>query len=160
MAGTVARELKQAKPFSSTEEEVLLGLQLAANRTMEPWTNFLKSNAALTTNQYNALRILRGAHPTRLTCSEIVERMVTRDPDVTRLLDRLERRGLVDRVRSSSDRRVVEVGITAEGLDLLKTLDPAVERMPRVVLGHLGPAKLRLLQELLEAVMMRVGAFP
>jgi|SRR5215831_17755669 DNA-binding MarR family transcriptional regulator len=160
MAGTIARELKQQKPFSSAEEEVLVGLQIATSRVMEPWTNFLKSTAELTLSQYNVLRILRGSHPTRLTCGDIVERMIARDPDVTRLLDRLERSGLVSRVRSRSDRRVVEVGITPKGLDLLKTLDPAVDRMPRVMLGHLGPARLRVLARLLEAVLKRLGNFP
>ena len=160
MPGTVARALKQQKPFSSAEEEVLLGLQIATSRVMEPWTNFLKSTAELSLSQYNVLRILRGSHPTRLTCGEIVERMIARDPDVTRLLDRLERRGLVDRVRSRSDRRVVEVGITRKGLDLLTTLDPAVERMPRVMLGHLGPTRLGLLARLLGTVLTRLGSFP
>jgi DNA-binding MarR family transcriptional regulator len=130
---TVAGELKQTRPFTSSEHEVLLGLQVAATR---------------------------GAHPTRVTCSEIVDRMIARDPDVTRLLDRLARRGLVDRVRSRTDRRVITVGITTKGLDLLKSLDPAVDRMPKAMLGHLGASNLKQLARLLEAVLSERGAFP
>jgi DNA-binding MarR family transcriptional regulator len=159
-SSTVARAIKQTKPFASPEEEVLLGLQMAGARVIEPWSAYLKTTAALTVSQYNVLRILRGAHPTRVTCGEIVERMVTRDPDVTRLLDRLSRQGLVDRVRSRTDRRVVQVGITPKGLALLDTLDPAVTRLPKAMLGHLGPSKLRSLKQLLEAVLAGSGTFP
>src|SRR5689334_12366960 len=100
MAGVVARELKQQKPFSSPEQEILLGLRMAAARVVEPWERFLKKTAQLTTHQYNVLRILRGSHPARLACSDIAERMIERDPDVTRLVDRLARRGLATRSRS------------------------------------------------------------
>ena len=94
MRGVVAHELKQEKPFSSPEQEVLLGLRIAAARVVEPWARFLKTTAQLTTHQYNVLRILRGSHPARLACSDIAERMIERDPDITRLVDRLEKRGL------------------------------------------------------------------
>jgi DNA-binding MarR family transcriptional regulator len=139
---------------------VLLGLQIAAARIIEPWAAYLKATAQLTTSQYNVLRILRGSHPTRVTCTEIVERMVARDPDVTRLLDRLAERGLVDRMRSRSDRRVVQVGITAKGLDLLGGLDEPVERLPKVMLGHLGASQLRQLRTLLERVIDQPHTFP
>ena len=129
MAGIVARELKQTRGFASHEQEVLLGLQIAAARIMEPWEKFLKSKAELTPNQYNVLRILRGSHPTKLPCGDIAERMIARDPDVTRLVDRLGRRGLVTRGRSRQDRRVVEVGITEKGLHLLQGLDAHVDRI-------------------------------
>ena len=120
MAGTVARELKQQKPFFSPEEEIFLGLRIAAARVVEPWAKFLKTTAQLTNNQYNVLRILRGSHPAKLACSDISERMIDRDPDVTRLVDRLERRGLVTRMRNRRDRRVVEVGISDKGLALVR----------------------------------------
>src|SRR5712691_4628287 len=123
MAGIVARELKQRRSFASQEEEVLLGLRIAAARIMEPWEKFLKATAELTPNQYNVLRILRGSHPTRLPCGDIAERMIARDPDITRLVDRLSRRGLVTRGRSRRDRRVVEVGITEKGDAILRRLD-------------------------------------
>ena len=160
MAGIVARELKQKSAFASPEQEVLLALRLAAARVVEPWAAFLKTTAGLSNSQYNVLRILRGSHPTRLTCSEIGERMIARDPDVTRVVDRLTARRLVARARSSRDRRVVEVGITEAGLALLHDLDAHVQRMPRALLGHLGPARLRRLKALLETVIADVGTFP
>ena len=160
MAGIVAQELKQHAAFTSHEQEVILALMIAGARIVEPWEQFLKTTANLTNNQYNVLRILRGSHPARLACSEIAERMIARDPDVTRLVDRLSKRGLVSRARGKQDRRVVEVGITATGRELLKTLDPHINRMPQAVLGHLGAAKLRQLRDLLEDVIASRGAFP
>jgi hypothetical protein len=77
VAGVVARELKQHRAFASHEQEVLLGLQIAATRIVEPWEKFLKNTADLTPNQY-VLRILRGSHPTRLPCGDIAERMIAR----------------------------------------------------------------------------------
>ena len=109
MTNEIARELKQKKPFSSPEQEGLLGLRMAAARVTEPWAKFLKATAQLTNNQYNVLRILRGSHPAMLACNDISERMIDRDPDVTRLIDRLEKQDLVERIRSKRDRRVVEV---------------------------------------------------
>ena len=148
MTGVVARQLKQKAPFASLEQEVLLGLRMAASRALDPWARFLKASADLTVPQYNALRILRGSHPTRLTSSDVGERMVARDPDVTRLVDRLVTRGLVARVRSRQDRRVVEVGVTEKGLALLRELDAHVAKMPTALLGHLGPKRLRQLAEI------------
>ncbi len=101
--------------------------------------------------QYNVLRILRGA-PDGLPCSEIAHRMITRDPDITRLLDRLEKRGLISRWRQAKDRRVVMARITPEGLKLLARLDEPVEERHRKQLGHLGRERLRALTELLRAV--------
>ena len=160
MAGVVARELKQQSAFASGEQEILLGLLIAAARVVEPWEKFLKANADLTNNQYNVLRILRGSDPSRLACGDIAARMIARDPDVTRLVDRLSRRGLVTRGRGRQDRRIVEVGITDKGRDLLQKLDPYVDRMPKAMLGHLGPTKRRQLGRLLEHVISGLGAFP
>lgn len=160
MAGVVARELKQKRGFASREQEVLLGLRIAAARIVEPWQKFLKATADLTPNQYNVLRILRGSDPSRVACGEIADRMISRDPDVTRLVDRLSRRGLVARVRSRQDRRVVEVAITDKGREVLSGLDPHVARMPKAMLGHLGAKKLEELGRLLEDVIGGPGAFP
>ncbi len=102
----------------------------------------------LTTNQYNVLRILRGS-PEGLSCGEIAERMITRDPDITRLLDRLEKRQLIARWREEKDRRTVMARITPEGLDLLGRLDVPVQTAHRRQLGHLGREKLKILRELL-----------
>ena len=160
MAGVVAQELKQKKPFSSPEHEILLGLLIAAARVMEPWGRFLKTTAQLTNTQYNVLRILRGSHPAKLACSDIAERMIDRDPDITRLIDRLETRGLVKRSRSRRDRRVIEVSITDKGLALVRGLDAHVQRMPKALLGHLGLERLGKLGSLLEVVIADLGTFP
>src|SRR5215469_2382140 len=91
----------------------------------------------LSATQYNVLRILRGA-PEGLTCGEIANRMITRDPDITRLLDRLEKRHLISRRRGAKDRRMVLTRITPEGLALLARLDRPVQEAHRQQLGHLG----------------------
>jgi DNA-binding MarR family transcriptional regulator len=160
MTGTVARELKQKRPFTSREQEVLLGLQIVAARVIEPWEKFLKRTAELTLHQYNVLRILRGSHPTPLPSGEIATRMIARDPDITRLVDRLERRGLVTRIRGRQDRRVVEVGITGKGLAILGSLDEHVDRFPKSMLGHLGVKKLEQLGVLLDQALSDLGTFP
>ena len=160
MVETLAEALKKTKPFASREEEVVLALQHVAARVIEPWALFLKAKAQLTPSQYNVLRILRGARPARLPSSEIGRRLVARDPDVTRLVDRLADRGLVDRVRESRDRRVVEVGITAEGLAVLKQLDPAVLRFPKAMLGRVGAKRVGQLAVLLQDVLASLGTFP
>jgi DNA-binding MarR family transcriptional regulator len=160
MAGVVARELKQHGAFASGEQEILLGLLIAAARIVEPWEKFLKANADLTNNQYNVLRILRGSHPSRLACRDIADRMIARDPDITRLIDRLSRRGLVARVRGRQDRRVVEVAITDKGREVLRSLDPHVNRMPPAMVGHLGARKLKQLGQLLEDLISGLGTFP
>jgi len=104
----------------------------------------------LSSTQYNVLRILRGSSE-GLPCGEIASRMITRDPDITRLLDRLEKRGLVSRCRETEDRRTVLTRITPEGLKLLARLDEPIEAAHRRQLGHMGRERLRVLQELLQA---------
>src|SRR5260370_7202334 len=91
----------------------------------------------LSGTQYNVLRILRGS-PEGLTCGEIASRMITRDPDITRLLDRLEKRGLISRCRETKDRRMVMARITPEGLKLLAGLDEPVQTAHPKQLAHLG----------------------
>ncbi len=112
--------------------------------------------ADLSATQYNVLRILRGA-PEGLACGEIASRMITRDPDVTRLLDRLERRSLISRRRETSDRRTVMARITPEGLKLLAQLDEPVQAAHRQQLGHLGREQLRSLTELLRISRSRAA---
>ena len=144
-------ELKQTKPFASLEEEVILNLARTAEYVMSRGAEVFKQ-ADLTPTQYNALRILRGAAAEGLTCGEISERMVTRDSDITRLLDRLERRGLISRERPENNRRVVLTRITDEGLSLLAELDAPVQESHRKLAGHLGAERLQTLNELLEAM--------
>jgi DNA-binding MarR family transcriptional regulator len=104
----------------------------------------------LSSNQYNVLRILRGA-PDGLPCGEIGNRMITRDPDITRLLDRLEKRALIARCRETKDRRMVMASIAPDGLKLLARMDQPVRDAHRSQLGHLGRERLRALTELLQA---------
>ncbi len=110
----------------------------------------------LSATQYNVLRILRGAAE-GLACGEIASRMITRDPDVTRLLDRLEKRGLISRRRETKDRRTVMARITPAGLKLLSRLDGPVRAAHRKQLGHLGRARLRALAELLSLSRRQVA---
>ena len=104
----------------------------------------------ITPNQYNVLRILRGSHPKPCQCAEIGERLLDRTPDVTRLLVRIEKNGLVSRQRAKRDRRVVEVSITAEGLRLLEDLDSPMTDLMRRCTQHLTDSELRTLSELLD----------
>jgi len=109
----------------------------------------------ISSTQYNVLRILRGA-PDGLPCGEIANRMITRDPDVTRLLDRLEKRQLISRCREDKDRRTVMAWITKEGLALLARLDEPVQTAHRKQLSHLGPERLHALTELLREARTQV----
>jgi DNA-binding MarR family transcriptional regulator len=102
----------------------------------------------LSATQYNVLRILRGARE-GLKCGEIGDRMITRDPDITRLLDRLERRELITRCRDTKDRRTVTARITTDGLEVLGRMDAPVREMHRKQLAHLGRKRLATLTELL-----------
>src|SRR5438045_3048358 len=111
---------------------------------------------SLSATQYNVLRILRGA-PDGLPCGEIAHRMITRDPDITRLLDRLEKRGLISRCRETKDRRTVIARIRPDGLKLLSRLDEPVRAAHRKQLGHLGRERLRALTELLHAARRQVA---
>jgi DNA-binding MarR family transcriptional regulator len=110
----------------------------------------------LSATQYNVLRILRGA-PEGLPCGEIGSRMITRDPDITRLLDRLEKRGLISRCRETKDRRMVMARITPEGVKVLGRLDAPVQEAHRKQLGHLGRERLRALTELLRVSRTKVS---
>ncbi len=110
----------------------------------------------LSATQYNVLRILRGA-PQGLPCGEIANRMVTRDPDITRLLDRLEKRELISRSRETKDRRMVMAQITPAGLKLLAGLDAPIQEVHRKQLGQLGQERLRALAELLHACRTKVS---
>ncbi|HEV7375001.1 MAG TPA: MarR family transcriptional regulator [Pyrinomonadaceae bacterium] len=148
---TLQKELKQTKPFASREEEVYLNIQLTAERLWWGVNETLKQ-ADLTHTQYNVLRILRGAGQAGASCSEISERLVTKDSDITRLLNRLETRGLISRERETKDRRVIITRISRDGLRLLAGLDKPIERCHRSHLGHLGDKQLATLSKLLEVV--------
>jgi DNA-binding MarR family transcriptional regulator len=144
-------ELRQKVPFTSREQEAYLSLLRTADGLQAQVEAWLKE-FGLTGTQYNALRILRGAGPEGLPCSEIGERMITHDPDITRLLNRLEDRGLVERTRARHDRRVIYGKITPAGLKLLREMDGPIEKFGREMLRHVGPERLRQLIALLELV--------
>jgi DNA-binding MarR family transcriptional regulator len=150
VAKNIQSEIQQTKPFNTLEDEALVSLQRTADQLHWRLSEMLKPHG-LSPTQYNALRILRGARDEGRACSEIAERMVNRDPDITRLVDRLERRGLVARSREGRDRRVITTRITPAGMDLLESLDRPVEDFNRKMLGPLGEKQLRTLIQLLEA---------
>jgi DNA-binding MarR family transcriptional regulator len=147
--GRLKDEIKQSKPFGTLEEEVFLNLQRTADALTYLLGETLKS-AELTPSQYNVLRILKGAGPDGVPCREVSERLVTRDPDVTRLLDRMEARELVSRSRDSRDRRVVLARISERGLRHLDGADKAVAGLLARQLAPLGPGRLAVLNDLLE----------
>jgi DNA-binding MarR family transcriptional regulator len=156
MTGRARREVRRKKHVQGIEDEAFVTLQRAADALMQDVAAALKP-MGLSTAQYNVLRILRGAEPDPLACREIADRMITRDPDITRLLDRLEDRGLVVRSRERADRRVITTRITAKGLHLLKELDGPIGALHKGQLGHLGIESLRSLIDLLEAVRSKTG---
>jgi MarR family transcriptional regulator, organic hydroperoxide resistance regulator len=148
--GKLAAEIKQTKPMSLAAEAAL-NIQRTADHLDAVLTGVLKP-FELSGSQYNALRILRGAGKDGLACREIGDRMVSRDPDITRLLDRLEKRGLAERSREIRDRRVVRVRITAAGLNFLKQLERPVEDALTRLIGRLGSERLTRLIEGLESI--------
>ena len=140
---------------ASPEEAAFLDLLRTTDMLSRLLIPVLKAED-LSATQYNVLRILRGA-PEGLACGEIASRMITRDPDVTRLLDRVEKRGLISRRRETKDRRTVMARITPEGLKLLSRLDEPVQVAHRKQLGHLGRERLRALTELLSLTRSQVA---
>jgi DNA-binding MarR family transcriptional regulator len=150
MAGRLKDEIGKQKRFDSLEQEVFLNLLRTADALMREVELLLKA-VALSSTQYNVLRILRGAGESGLPCGEVAQRMITHDPDMTRLLDRLEKRRLIARARQTDDRRVVKATITGEGLQLLSGLDEPIRQLHQSQLSHLGERKLGMLMKLLEA---------
>jgi MarR family transcriptional regulator, organic hydroperoxide resistance regulator len=142
-------ELRQTKSFSSIHAEAFLNLVRTAEQMQHALRTKLKPYA-LTETQYNALRILRGAGASGLTCAEIAERLVSQDPDITRLVERLQRQGLVRRERGAKDRRVVLTKITTSGLDRLKEADPVMNSTVHALLSHLSQSELKTMIDLLE----------
>ena len=143
-----ARRRATAKAFDSPEQEAYLHLWRTYDRLREIDEAVFESRG-ITAQQYNALRVLRSVRPGGLSTSTLGARLVSRAPDMTRLLDRLEAQGLVTRRRDESNRRIVSVAITAAGLELVDGLTADVRRCGRRQLGHLSPAKLARLVELL-----------
>jgi MarR family transcriptional regulator, organic hydroperoxide resistance regulator len=139
----------KARRFDSLEQEAYLNLWRTYDR-LRTEEDRLFDSVGLTAQQYNALRLLRGKHPASLPTLALAGRLVSRAPDITRMLDKLERRKLIRRDRPAGNRRVVEVRVTDGGLKLLQTLDEPVRRCHARQLGHLSQARLRQLVALLE----------
>lgn len=143
-----------ARPVLPLEDSIFISLQKSADFLGLEAEQVLKPHG-LTGTQYNVLRILRGAEPEGLACSVIGDRMISHDPDMTRLLDRMERRGLITRARQTNDRRVVKTRITPRGLSILKTLDQPVRELHKRQFRHIPASRLKTLAQLLEEVRTR-----
>ncbi len=150
-----SRSPNKRHPLACPEEAAFLELARTTDLLSRGLVRILKTEDVSPT-QYNVLRILRGT-PEGLPCGEIAARMITRDPDVTRLLDRLEKRGLISRCRETEDRRMVMARITPDGLKVLARLDEPVVEAHRRQLGHLGVEQLQALCELLKSARAAVS---
>jgi DNA-binding MarR family transcriptional regulator len=154
MGGNLQREIKKRGPFESLEQEALLNLVRTNDRFGLRFARLFREHA-LTPSQYNVLRILRGEGKP-LPSLEIADRMIAQVPAITGLIDRLEAMSLVTRDRCTEDRRVVFVGITPRGLDLLARLDQPVSQLHTKLIGHLTRSELRELSRLLEKARLSV----
>jgi MarR family transcriptional regulator, organic hydroperoxide resistance regulator len=147
----VSSKSKALRPAASLEERIFLALLKSADALGQE-AEKLTRTANLTGTQYNVLRILRGAGPGGLPCRGIGDRMITHDPDITRLLDRMEKRGLITRERQKDDRRVVKARITPYGLELLKPLDQPMRDLHKHQFRHMAGTRLKTLYDLLEEI--------
>lgn len=141
----------QARAALPIEDQAFILIQKTADALAQEVEQFLK-RSGLTGTQYNVLRILRGAGPEGLACSSIGEKMISHDPDMTRLLDRMQKRGLITRHRQSNDRRVVKTRITSRGLVLLKGLDRPVHKLHKQQFQGVSQQRLKTLLESLGQV--------
>jgi len=141
-------------PSAPLEDQLFITILKTADALAQQGEQLIKP-FGLTGTQYNVLRILRGAEPDGLPCRVIADRMISRDPDMTRLLDRLEKQELITRERQKDDRRVIKTRITSEGLKLLKRLDQPVHDLHERQFRHMSAGRLRQLAELLEEIAKR-----
>jgi DNA-binding MarR family transcriptional regulator len=151
VSGKLAKEIRQSKAFPSLEEEAFLNLGRTYEFLQQRVAELLKEHE-LTITQYNMLRILRGAGPDGVTCSQATERMLSPDPDITRLLDRMESRRLIRRERSKEDRRVVITSITESGLELTNRIDAPLHYLYKQFLGRVNQQRLKEIIDTLEAL--------
>ena len=150
-------EIAQQRPFTSLHEEALLNLARTNDCLHRAFYTHCK-HFGVTSTQYDVLRILRGSNPKGLTCSDIGDRMVTADPDITRLLRRLAALGFIRQKRDAADRRVVRTFISSKGLELLAQMDPIIAKLPVELLGHIDRIGLQQLIGLLEQARLHCGA--
>ena len=151
MPRTLQDDLQQRKPFASLQQEASLSVVRTSTALQDAGEDLFKPHG-ITGTQYNVLRILRGSEPDGLCRNALRDRMLTRMPDVTRLLDRMEKAGLVKRSREGTDRRMVSTQITAAGKKLLAEIDPKVAAHHRRRMSHLSDAQLHILVDLLTLV--------
>jgi DNA-binding MarR family transcriptional regulator len=154
MVTSLRDEIKQTKPFASLEQEAQLNIVRTGAVLLDEAEQLLRPYG-ITATQFNVLRILRGAEPAGLCRNELRDRMLTRMPDMTRLLDRMEDAGLVARSRENEDRRMVRSRITAAGLELLKALDDVVLAEHKRRFQHLTADQLRTLINLLTTIRQK-----
>lgn len=155
MSATLREEIHQGRPFRSLEEEAALNLYRTTQMLADLNEVFYRQHG-LTLTQYNVLRILRGAGAEGLGRNEIRERLLSRMPDVTRLLDRMEEAGLVRRERSATDRRCVPTFLTEKGRTLVDELDEPVAALNQRQFGHLTPGQLHSLIETLTQIRLQL----
>lgn len=127
----ICDELKISKPFDSPQEELLISFFLTAER-LRDYVNRLYQEYGLTMQQYNLLRVLRGSQPCGLSCAEINSRLIQRSPDITRLINRLEQNGFVERKRDENDNRIVRTIILPRGLEILDSVVGTVSKIPDI----------------------------
>jgi len=152
--------VKPAKNYKSfipsLEAKLFVALLRLSDRLAQDAELLIKSHG-LTATQYNVLRILRGSGPEGLPCKRIGDRMISRDPDMTRLLDRMEKRELITRERQTEDRRVIKTRITPAGLEILKKLDSTVDELHKRQFRHIPAAKLKALADAIEEAFPSVA---
>ena len=154
MTSRLRAEIRQGKPFRSIREEAYLSVVRTAAVLAHGFADALKAYG-ITPTQYNVLRILRGAGPGGLCRNEVRDRLIAQVPDVTRLLDRMEDAGHVERERDEADRRLVTTRITSRGLRLLDELEKPVAAVHQRQLGHMTDAQLKTFIDLLEVARER-----
>jgi len=144
------KEIKQNKPFRSRRQEAMLAIVRTADVLKRRWR--VAEEFGVTGQQYNVLRILRGAHPEPLPTMEIASRMIENTPGITGLLDRLEEKGLVQRARDADDRRCSRCSITAKGMKLLAEMDEPINQSEEAALSILDGKDVDRLIDILEQV--------
>ena len=149
--GQAIRQRLRQERFESPAHEAILNLLVAAAHVRERFDRLCEEHE-ITRGQYNVLRILRGVHPEGYPRCEIVERLIERAPDVTRLIDRLESAGLAERVRSDRDRRLSMTRITRKGLKLLEDIRPAMDEAYRVFSDRLSARDTKDLSRICESL--------
>lgn len=155
MTPDLRHEIHQRKPFGSIEQEAQLSVVRTGSMLVDAFEQMLKPYG-ITAAQFNVLRILRGAEPEGLCRNELRERLLTRMPDVSRLLDRMVDAGLVERTREGEDRRRVRTRMTPKARRLLDKLDKIVAAEHDRRFGHVGKNRLRQLIDTLSEVRQKL----